>query len=287
MIVDAHVHIERKEDGSLYSSDEIVAAMDEAGIDVSIVFGNDQADAVSRMASDAGENSGQMNFSVEEAAKFCAGCPERLFFVTSVHPTRERPEREVRRAVELFGAKGVKLYPHSGFTADDRRLYPVYEYCQEAKVPVIIHTGFKAVRWQRMKYNNPVNADDVATDFPELQLALCHCGYPWTEEFMAVAASNPNVAVDICFLDYVEDKFAIPGFVESCMRRLKKIVGAKRMIWGSEGPFMKLPLFGCHGPEYLRRCQERLVKRFDFLSEEDKRDILGENAKRMFLDKKT
>jgi len=44
---------------------------------------------------------------------------------------------------------------------------------------------------------------------------------------------------------------------------------------------MNLPLFGSHGPEYYAKSQEFLVKRFDFLSEDDKKDILGNNAIRI------
>ena len=285
MIVDAHVHIERKEDGSLYSPGEIVKAMDAGGVDVSVVFANDQGDAGGRPSWAKDEIPVATNFSDDDAAAFCREFPKRLAAVASVSPDRHRPERKVRRAVEELGLKGVKLYPHSGFYPNDPRLYPVYEYCQKAAVPVIIHTGIKAVRWQHMKFNHPVYVDDVATDFPDLQVVMCHGGYPWTEEFLAVVGSNPNVSVDITFLDYLEDKFKVPNLVENTMRRLNAIIGARRLIWGSEGPFMSLPLYGSHGIDNYRKCQERLVRRFDFLSEADKADILGENAKRLFLNK--
>lgn len=283
MIVDAHVHIERKDDGTLYTPAEIVKAMDAGGIDVSVVFGNDQGDAGTRPVWAAGEIPVSTNFSDDDTAAFCREFPKRLAGVASVHPSRLRPELKIRRAVEELGLKGVKLYPHSGFCVNDRRLYPMYEFCQEAGVPVIMHTGMKAVRWQHMKYNNPINADDVATDFPGLQIVLCHGGYPWVEEFMAVVGTNPNITVDLTFMDYIEDKFQVPNLIENTVRRLNSIIGAKRIIWGSEGPVMNLPLFGSHVADNYRKCQERLVRRFDFLSDSDKSDILGGNAKRLFI----
>ena len=48
-------------------------------------------------------------------------------------------------------------------------------------MPVVIHTGIKAVRWQWMKYNQPIYVDDVATDFPELNVVMCHGGFPCCE----------------------------------------------------------------------------------------------------------
>lgn len=36
---------------------------------------------------------------------------------------------------------------------------------------------------------------------------MCHGGFPWVDEFLAVAHSNPNVWVDISFLDHIERTF--------------------------------------------------------------------------------
>ncbi len=44
---------------------------------------------------------------------------------------------------------------------------------------------------------------------------------------------------------------------------------------------MNLPLYGQHTPDYYKQSQDFLVRRFDFLSEEDKNDILGNNAARL------
>lgn len=273
MIVDAHTHVERKEDGTLYSPAEFVAGMDCGGIDVSIIFGNDQSEMGKRLGTE---------FTDSETAAFCAAAPQRLAGITSVHPDTPDPAGKVRRAVEEFGLKAVKLYPHSGFYANDPRLFPVYEYCSASGTPLILHTGIKAVRKQFMKYNRPLYADDVATLFPELKLVLCHGGYPWQEEFMAVAGSNPNVYVDLSFLDYIESKFALPGLAENTLRRLGTIIGASRLIWGSEGPFMNLPLYGSHDPDHYQNCMNFLVNRFDFFSSEEKQQILGGNAIGLF-----
>ena len=274
MIIDAHTHVERKSDGTLYRPEAFVRAMDLGGVDVSIILGNDQGDMGKKLGTE---------FRDEEVAAFCKEFPQRLIGVTSVNPESYKPRDKIMRAVEEFGLRGVKLYPHSGFYVNDRRLYSVYEYCQSAGIPVIIHTGIKAVRPQYMKYNNPIHADDVATDFPELALIMCHGGYPWTEEFMAVAGTNPNVHVDISFLDYIERKFANPGLTENTIRRLHSVIGSERLIWGSEGPFMELPLYGSHGAGNYGTSMDFLVRRFEFLTEDDKIKILGKNAERLFI----
>jgi predicted TIM-barrel fold metal-dependent hydrolase len=82
-------------------------------------------------------------------------------------------------------------------------------------------------------------------------------------------------------MERIEETFLVPGLVENTVRRLVKLIGAKRLLWGSEGPFMNLPLYGQHDPGYYQLSQYKLVTRFDFLSEDDKADILGNNAARL------
>src|SRR5574341_214604 len=185
MIIDFHAHPEYKTLKELYSPDEFIAGMDQGGIDITCLLGNDQADPGSCPPwRDARHMAVPTNWSDEDVAAFCSFRPDRLLGFTSIHPNRYQPERKVERAIKEFGLKGVKIYPHSGFYPNDPRLERVYELCSRLGVPVIIHTGPKAVRWQWLKYNNPVNVDDVATNYPDLNIVMCHGGYPWVEEFL-------------------------------------------------------------------------------------------------------
>jgi predicted TIM-barrel fold metal-dependent hydrolase len=282
MIVDFHVHIEHPAAGKEYGPREIVEAMDRAGIDVSVLLGNDQADAGQKPAwADVSRMSEEVNRSDEEVAAFCSLFPTRLVGFTSIHPDRYQPHRKIERAVKEFGMKGVKLYPHAGFYPNDPRLNRVYEKCIELDIPVMIHSGMKAVQWQRVKYNDPIFVDDVAVSFPELKIVMCHGGYPWTEGFLVVAHTNPNIWVDLTFLDYIEKTYMVSGLVENTLSRLAATIGTERIVWGSEGPSMDLPLFGRHGPEYCLEAQHTLVRRFTFLTETQKQDILGNNAARL------
>lgn len=282
MVVDFHAHVEYKNLNEKYSAQEFVRAMDKGEIDKSVILGNDQSDMGSKpLWVDTSRMKVATNFEDEDVADFCNQSTDRLIGFTSVHPDRYLPHRKVERAAKEFGMRGVKLYPHSGFYPNDKRLNLVYQKCVDLCIPVMIHTGPKAVSWQYMKYNNPIFVDDVATKFPELKIIISHGGYPWVEEFMAVVYSNENIGVDITFLDYIEIAFKKPGLTEETIRRLVQLIGPKRLVWGSEGPYMNLPLFGSHGPEYYIKSQEFLVKRFDFLSESDKEDILGNNALRI------
>jgi predicted TIM-barrel fold metal-dependent hydrolase len=290
--------LEYKSTGEKYSSQEYVRAMDSAGVDKSVMLGVDQSEYGRGVANSwtsllKGPTTKKgwlpvkrelpvvINWDDEDVSRFCKTEPNRFIGFASIHPDRYRPDLKVQQAVEELGLKGVKIYPHSGFYPNDPRLDRVYQKCVDLHVPVMIHTGIKALRTQQMKYNDPVYVDDVATNFPDLDVVMCHGGFPWSDEFLVVAYSNPNIWVDITFLNYIEKFMKRKGLAENTVRQLVDLVGADRLLWGTEGPYMFLPLFGVHGPEEYATSMDFLVKRFDFLSKTEKADMLGENAKRI------
>lgn len=198
MIIDFHVHIDYKNVKEKYSADDIIKAMDNSGIGISVLLGNDQADAGYKQPwVDSAVMAEPVNFSDEELAVYCRQYPNRLMGFTSIHPDRYQPDKKIVRAINEFGMKGVKIYPHSGFYSNEPRLTKVYQKCIDFDIPVMIHTGIKALQWQSLKYNNPLYVDDIATNFPDLKIVMCHGGYPWVEEFIVVAYSNPNIWVDL------------------------------------------------------------------------------------------
>jgi len=301
MIVDFHNHIgpvvspEAGED-EWVTPEEFVRDMGAGGIDKAVILGIDQVDPGSKppwsdLAKGPVMKKGWLpqdsampiaaNLNDEKVAAFCEAYPDRLIGFASIHPARYRPDLKVEYAINRLGLKGVKLYPHAGFYPNDPRLDRVYDKCVQLGVPVMIHTGIKALRWQWIKYNDPIYVDDVATNFPDLDIIICHGGFPWCDNFLTVAYSNPNIWVDITFMDYIEKAFGRPGLAESMIRSLVNLVGADRMLWGSEGPQCYLSLFGQHDPSYYRQSQDFLVNRFDFLTDEDKKNILGRNAMRL------
>jgi predicted TIM-barrel fold metal-dependent hydrolase len=297
LIIDFHAHLEEIE-GRTPTPETYVAEMDRAAVDKAVIYGVDQAN-FGEGANNAWasllrgpttkkkwmpvprEMSAVINRDDEAISNFCSKAADRLIGFGSISPDRFRPDLKVEWAVKRLGLKGIKIYPHSGFYPNDKRLDRVYQKCVDLGVPVVIHTGIKAIRMQWIKYNDPIYVDDVATNFPDLNVVMSHGGYPWVEQFLTVAYSNPNVWVDITFLDYVERTFAKEGLAEETIRRLVDLVGAERILWGSEGPALSLPLFGQHGRGHYEESMNFLVKRFTFLSNKDKENILGGNAARL------
>src|SRR4029079_11521522 len=90
------------------------------------------------------------------------------------------------------------------FFPDDRMAYPLYEVIAEHRLPVVFHTGQTAVgSGQRggggilMKYSNPIHLDEVAADFPDMQVVMAHPSVPWQDEALSIAVHKPNVWIDL------------------------------------------------------------------------------------------
>ena len=113
----------------------------------------------------------------------------------------------VREARELIarGVRGFKFHPNiQAFWPNDRALYPLYEVIAEAGLIALFHSGTTGIGagmpgggGVRLKYSNPMLVDDVAADFPELDIILAHPSFPWQEEALAVAVHKPNVYIDL------------------------------------------------------------------------------------------
>ena len=124
--------------------------------------------------------------------------PKRLIAIASVDPVelgRDAAVAEARRAVTVLGMKGVNLdagFYKEGMRADDERLMPLYELCQELGVPAFVMSGPTT---PDLRLNDPLAVDRVAKTFPKLPLVCCHGFYPHVDAMVTVAFRNENVYV--------------------------------------------------------------------------------------------
>src|SRR5581483_2258884 len=117
-------------------------------------------------------------------AAFTRDHRRRLIPVGSVNPRHERDVRgEIARVLDL-GIRMIKIHPpHQEFAAnayraDLPRLAEIYRECEARGVPVMIHTGTSVFPRARNVFADPMAADDVAVDFPKLNIILAHAGRP-------------------------------------------------------------------------------------------------------------
>jgi len=128
--------------------------------------------------------------------------PDKFAWCCCVVPIEENAADEVERCVKEDGAIGVgELGPAYGnYFANDRRCYPVYEVCQSLDVPIIIHAGPSQPKRLRMKYADLTAVDDIAIDFPNLKIVICHLGYYRYEDASFLVQKHDNVFADISWL---------------------------------------------------------------------------------------
>jgi uncharacterized protein len=123
----------------------------------------------------------------------------------SIDPHREDAADEARRLIAAHAVRGFKFHPSlQAFFPDDRLAYPLYEVIAEHRLPAVFHTGQTAVGsglrgggGVLLKYSNPLHLDEVAADFPDMQVIMAHPSVPWQDEALSVALHKPNVWIDL------------------------------------------------------------------------------------------
>ena len=196
--------------------------------------------------------------------------PDQFIGFASVDPHRGEPAvAELERSITDLGLRGLKLHPTlQAFFPNDRQFYPLYEKCSELGVPVLFHSGFGAAGagmpgggGLKLKYSAPIpGIDDVAADFPRLNVIMAHAGWPWTEEQIAVALHKPNVFLD---LSGWAPRYIPEPLIREANSRLRD-----KVLFGSDYPYL-LP--------------DRWLGEFEDLSirEEVKPKIILENAAKL------
>jgi uncharacterized protein len=167
---------------------------------------------------------------IEDMLPIAAASPGRVKVIGNVNPHLHYPiDDEVRRQLDL-GAVALKLHPvHAGVAANDRMLYPAYEACQAAGIPVVVHCGTSTFPGSSNAFGDPVALDDVLRDFRALTLVLAHGGRGWWYDAAAfLALSHDRVWIELSGLppSRLRDYYARQNW-----NRL-----TKKMIFGTDWP---------------------------------------------------
>ncbi len=131
---------------------------------------------------------------IEDMLPIAAANPDRIKVIANVNPHVHYPVAdELRRQLDL-GAIALKIHPvHAGFAANDPVMYPAYEVCQAAGIPLVVHCGTSVFPGSSNKFADPVLLDDVLRDFRQLNVVLAHGGRGWwydTAAFLALSSER-------------------------------------------------------------------------------------------------
>jgi hypothetical protein len=202
-------------------------------------------------------------------AHYCSANPKRLLAFGSVHPKYVVDAgAEVDRLAKI-GIRGLKVHPsHQLFAPNAYRdglgpLAAMYERAQAIQMPVMIHTGTSIFPGARNLYAQPMLADDVSVDYPDLVVILAHGGRPlWMEEAFFLVRRHKNMHMDVSGIP--------PQKLMEYFPRLEEI--ADKTLFGTDWPGPGVP--GVRGN----------IEKFRALpiSAQAKQKILYDNAARLF-----
>jgi predicted TIM-barrel fold metal-dependent hydrolase len=170
------------------SIDDLLKEMDEAGITWGVVMGRQSAPPHGSVPND-------------EIATAIRAHPTKFVGFAGIDLRDiEAGVREIERMAKVAGFCGISIEPGASFTpmySDDRKLYPLYERCQELELPISITlSGYLAAMvGHDLAYGSPTPVFRVAQDFPRLRIVVSHGAWPNVLPMLEVAFIKDNVYV--------------------------------------------------------------------------------------------
>lgn len=202
-------------------------------------------------------------------AKLVAQSDGHLVGFASVDPWKGAAAlAELERCAEM-GLRGLKLQPITQqFSFGDRRFYPLWEFCAAHGWPILVHTGTTGIgagspggRGFHLRYGHPLpSVDDVAADFPGVDIIAAHFGWPWHLDLLAIARHKSNVYVDLSGWS--------PKYIPAEVVQYMNSVIPDQFLFGSDYPWLK---------------PDRWLTEFDRLEIKDevRQKVLLDNATRL------
>jgi predicted TIM-barrel fold metal-dependent hydrolase len=207
-------------------------------------YANDPRALLARMDEDGVDRVGLINYVspdvmgfTDEAnpwmIRYASADPSRLIAFGSVNPRFTQDVAGATAKIIDRGARALKIHPpHQLFRANAYQdnlpaLADLYRVAQDAGIPVTIHTGTSVFPGARSRFGDPMDADDVAIDFPRLTILLAHGGRPlWMDAAFFLVRRHPNVHLEVSGIP--------PAKLLEYFPRLGEI--ADKTIWGTDWP---------------------------------------------------
>ena len=204
------------------------------------------------------------------AAAYTHDFRDRLIPFGGIDPTTVKDAgATMNRIVNEWKLPALKLHPpHQLFYPNQYRnglkpLETIYRTAEQARLPVMIHTGTSIFPGARNVYADPIFTDDMGVDFPNLPVILAHGGRPlWTESAAFVVRRHRNFWMDVSGIP--------PQNLLRHFPRLEQL--ADKVLWGSDWPGPGVPGMGSNLAKFLELP----------LGAEVKQKILYDNAARLF-----
>lgn len=182
-----------------------------------------------------------------------------------------RAEHAAGRLMAL-GELGLQ---YSGMSPNDPKMDPWFALAQELDIPVGIHMGltkpggtYEGYPKYRAALSNPLLLEEALVRYPKLRVYVMHAGWPLLDQMIALMWAYPQVYVDCSVINWAVPRKEFHAY----LGRLVDSGFGNRIMFGSDQMVW---------PESIGMAIEG-IESADFLSSEQKRDILYNNAVRFF-----
>jgi predicted TIM-barrel fold metal-dependent hydrolase len=173
--------------------------------------------------------------------------------------------RRLVAAGELAVFGGI-TNPYADIAPDDPRMDPYWALAEEFDIPVGIHVGpglpgaiYLGAEGYRARLHSALTMEEVLVRHPRLRVYLMHAGFPLLDDLLALLYAHPQVYVGLGVIAYTQPRAMCYRYLEGILDAgfgRRAMFGSDQMVW----------------PETIEEAP--------FLDDEQKRDILYENAAR-------
>lgn len=220
---------------------------------------------------------GVLSGSAERVTTWQTQAPDRLIpglLFNIAAPEAPTPE-DLRGRIERGELEviGEVTNQYAGIAPTDERMEPYWALAEELDVPVGIHVGtgppgviYLGAEGYRARLHSPLTMEEVLVRHPGLRVYLMHAGYPMLDDLLALMYAHPQVYVDVGVIVYTQPREAFYRYLRGIMEMgfgKRVMFGSDQMVW----------------PETIERAVA-VIEEAPFLSGEQKRDILYNNAAR-------
>lgn len=150
---------------------------------------------------------------------------------------------------------------------------PYWSLAEELDIPVDIHVGTGPPgaidlgdESYRARLHSPLTMEEVLVRHRRLRVYLMHAGYPMLGDLLAVLYAHPQVYVDVGIIVFQQPRAEFYRY----LRRIVEAGFGKRVMFGTDRVIW---------PGAIERAVA-VIEEAPFLSEEQRRDILYNNAAR-------
>jgi uncharacterized protein len=206
--------------------------------------------------------------------------PDRFIGLGSVNLGKDAAYVEAKlEEIEHLGLRGIKLLPFSQFfnPAESENFMRCCQWCQASGRVILIHTGCGAPPWDGRAFSVDAHPDKLRPAlerYPEVQIIMAHLGsYSkdepgiWFKEALQLGVDFSNVWGDLAAVAWLVER-------EKRVERMREGIGFKRVLFASDYPAV--------ANQVSIRWMIDLIRENPFLDGEEKLDILGRNAVRLF-----